>query len=98
MKVRPIHDRVLVKGLGAEEVSKAGIILPDTVDKEKSEKGEVVAVGPGKLQKDGTHAPMAVKVGDKVLFKKYAPDEIKVDGQEYLVLREEDIIAVFDNS
>ena len=96
MKVRPLHDRVLVKGLSAEEVSKAGIILPDTVDKEKSERGEVVAVGPGKLLRDGTRQPLAVKVGDKILFKKYAPDEIKVDHQEYLVLREEDIIAIFE--
>ena len=96
MKVRPLHDRVLVKGLSAEEVTKAGIILPDTVDKEKPERGEVVAVGPGKLNRDGTRAPLAVKVGDKILFKKYAPDEIKVESQEYLVLREEDIIAIFD--
>ncbi len=96
MTVRPLHDRVLVKGLSAEEVTKAGIILPDTVDKEKPEKGEVVAVGPGKLRKDGTREPLAVKVGDKILFKKYAPDEIKVDNQEYLVLREEDIIAVIE--
>lgn len=96
MQVKPLHDRVLVKGLSAEEVTKAGIILPDTVDKEKPEKGEVVSVGPGKLRKDGTREPLAVKVGDKVLFKKYAPDEIKVDGQEYLVLREEDIIAIIE--
>lgn len=96
MKVKPLNDRVVVKPLGAEEVSKAGIILPETVDKEKPEKGEVVAVGPGKLLENGTRATLSVAVGNKVLFKKYSPDEIKVDGQEYLVLEESDILAIIE--
>jgi chaperonin GroES len=94
MNVKPLHDHVIVKPITQEEVSKAGIVLPDTVDKERPEKGEVLAIGPGKLLDNGQRAAMSVKVGDKVMFKKYSPDEIKVDGDELLVISESDIIAI----
>lgn len=94
MKLKPIHDNVIIKPITESEVTKSGIVLPDTVDKEKPEKGEVIAVGEGKLLDNGQRAPMSVKVGDKVMFKKYSPDEIKLDGQDYLVISESDIIAI----
>ncbi len=94
MQVKPLSDRVLVKPLSEEQATKAGIIIPDTVEKEKPEKGEVVATGPGKLLDNGQRAPMSVKAGDKVVFKKYSPDELKVDGKELLILEESDILAV----
>lgn len=94
MKIKPIHTNVVVKPVYEDEVTASGIVLPDTVDKEKPEKGEVVAVGDGKLLDDGKRAPMSVKVGDTVMFKKYSPDEIKVDGEEYLVIQEGDILAI----
>lgn len=96
MKIKPIHSNVIVKPITENEVTKSGIVLPDTVDKERPEKGEVVAVGEGKLLDDGKKAPMNVKVGDKVMFKKYSPDEIKVDGEEYLVIQESDILAILE--
>lgn len=93
--LRPLGDRVIVKPLSPkDEATRSGIILPDTVDKEKPEQGEVVAIGPGRLLDNGARAVMSVKAGDKVLFKKYSPDEIKVDGEEYLVLSESDILAI----
>jgi chaperonin GroES len=94
MNVKPLNDRILVKGIDETETTKAGIIIPDTVEKEKPEKGEVIAVGPGKLLDDGKRAPMTLKAGDKVLFKKYSPDEIKVDGQKLLILDESDVLAI----
>ncbi|HTM69031.1 MAG TPA: co-chaperone GroES [Candidatus Binatia bacterium] len=94
MQVKPLNDRVLVKPLSEEQATKAGIIIPDTVEKEKPEKGEVVATGPGKMLENGQRAAMTVKAGDKVVFKKYSPDEIKVDGAELLILEESDILAV----
>lgn len=96
MQVKPLNDRVLVKPLSAEQATKTGIIIPETVEKEKPEKGEVVATGPGKLLDNGQRAPMTVKAGDKVVFKKYSPDEIKVDGSELLILEESDILAVLE--
>lgn len=103
MKVRPLGDRVIVRPMKGDEVTKSGIILPDTVEKEKPEQGSVVAVGPGKLLENGTLAPMSVKVGDTVLFKKYSPDEIKVsppvgetEDEELLVIREEDILGIIE--
>lgn len=93
MKLEPIGDRVVVHGLSQEEVTKSGIVLPDTAKEEKPEQGEIIAVGPGKLLENGQRAPLAVKVGDKVVFKKYGPDEVKIDGEEYLILSEEDILA-----
>ncbi|MFH0923838.1 MAG: co-chaperone GroES [Candidatus Falkowbacteria bacterium] len=94
MNLKPLHDHVIVKAITEDEITKSGIVLPDTVDKEKPEKGEVVAVGAGKLMDNGQRAPMSVKVGDKVMFKKYSPDEIKSEGKDYLVISEGDIIAI----
>ena len=97
MKLRPLNDHVIVKPITEEEsTSRAGIVLPDTVDKEKPEKGEVVEVGPGKLLDNGQRSQPEVKKGDQVVFKKYSPDEVNVGEEEYLVLREEDILAVVE--
>ena len=96
MKLRPLGDRVVVKPLSQDEVTKSGIILPETVDKERPERGEVIATGPGKTLDNGTTAPMGVKVGDKVVFKKYSPDEVKIDNEEYLLISESDIMAVIE--
>ncbi len=93
-KIEPLHDKVVIKPLPAEEVTASGIVLPDTVDKEKPMQGEVIAVGPGKRLESGETAKMSVKVGDKVLFTKYAPDEVEVDDEEYLVIEEEKILAI----
>ncbi len=93
MKIQPLSDHVLVEPV-REEKKKGGIILPDTVEKERSEKGKVVAVGPGKRDKDGKRIPLEVKKGDVVIFTKYSPNEVKMDGKDYLVIREDDILAV----
>jgi chaperonin GroES len=96
MKVRPLADRVLVKRLEDEvEKSKGGIIIPDTA-KEKPQQGKIVAVGKGRKNEDGTIIPLDVKVGDRILFGKYAGSEIKVDGDEHLIMREEDILGVLE--
>lgn len=95
MKLKPLNDRVLVKRLESEEKTAGGLFIPDTA-KEKPSKGEVVAVGPGKIAENGSRIEMAVKKGDEVLFNKYAGTEIKLDGVEHLVMREEDILAVID--
>lgn len=95
MKLKPLHDNVVVKPMSADEVTKSGIVLPET-SKERPERGEVVAVGPGKRMENGEIAPMGVKIGDKVMFKKYSPDEIKIDNEEYLLLSEGDILAVVE--
>jgi chaperonin GroES len=94
MNLQPLGDRLIVEAVSEDEVTKAGIILPDTVDKEKPEKGRVVSLGSGKLLDNGQRLAWEIKVGDVVFFKKYAPDEIKVDGKEYLILSESDILAV----
>lgn len=94
MKIEPLHDKVVVKPLTEEEVTASGIVLPDTVDREKPEQGEVVAVGPGKRLENGELAPMGVKTGDKVLFTKYAPDEVEIEDEKYLVIDEEKILGV----
>lgn len=94
MNLKPLSDRLVVKPLTKEEVTASGIILPDTVEKERPEQGEVIAAGPGRLLDNGSVAPMAVKVGDKVVFKKYSPDEVKVENEEYLVIAESDVLAV----
>jgi chaperonin GroES len=96
MKMKPLHDHVVVKPMNEDEKTKSGIYLPDTMDKERPERGEVIAIGPGKTLDNGQVAAMAVKVGDKVLFKKYSPDEFKIDGEEYLVIKESDIIATLE--
>ena len=92
VRLKPLGDRVVVKPLTEEEVTKGGIILPDTA-KEKPQEGEVVAVGPGKLSEDGTRMAMDVKKGDRVFYLKYAGTEWKQDDEEYLILRESDILA-----
>lgn len=94
--LRPLHDQLIVKAISDEQATKAGIILPDTVDKQRSEKGEVIAVGPGKFNEAGKRQEMSVKKGDKVIFKKYAPDQIKIEGEEYLIIAESDCLAVIE--
>lgn len=96
MKVRPLHDRVLVVRIEEEEKTKGGIIIPDSA-KEKPQEGKVVAVGDGKYLDNGTKIPLSVKVGDKVLFGKYAGTEIKIEGEEHLILREDDILAIVED-
>ena len=95
MNVQPLGDRVLIKPLKEDEVTKSGIVLPDTAEKEKPEKGEVIAVGPGKTLDNGQRMAVDVKVGDKVIFTKYGPDEIKVDEEEFLIIKQEDILAKY---
>jgi len=96
MALKPLNDHVIVKPITEEEKTEGGIILPDTVDKEKPEKGEIIAVGPGKLMDNGQRAEIGVKVGDKVIFTKYSPNEIKIKDETYLVLSENDILAVIE--
>ena len=96
MQVRPLHDRVLVKRHSEEEKSKGGIIIPDTA-KEKPVQGEIISVGQGRVSEDGKVRPLDVKKGDRVLFGKYAGTEIKIDGEELLMMREEDILGVFND-
>jgi chaperonin GroES len=93
MKVRPLHDRIIVKRIEEEETTKGGIIIPDTA-KEKPVEGKVVAVGTGKVNEDGKKIPLEVKVGDRVLFGKFAGTEIKIDGEEHMMMREDDILAI----
>jgi chaperonin GroES len=93
MKVRPLHDRVVVKRIEEEETTKGGIIIPDTA-KEKPQEGKVIAVGKGKVNDKGDRLPLDVKKNDRILFGKYAGSEITIDGEEYVIMREDDIIAV----
>ena len=95
MKIRPLQDRVIVKRIEEEEKSKGGIIIPDTA-KEKPQEGKVVAVGKGKVNDDGKITPLDVKVNDRILFGKYSGTEINVDGDEHLIMREEDILGVIE--
>jgi chaperonin GroES len=96
MKIKPLTDYVLIEPIKEEEKTKSGILLPETADKEKPEQGKVIAVGPGKKNKSGQTIPMEVKPGQKVLFTKYGPNEIKVDGKEYLIAKQEDILAIIE--
>lgn len=96
VKLKPLGDRVVVKALTQEEVTKSGIVLPDTVEKEKKEEGEVVAVGSGRLNDKGVRNAPEVKVGDRVLFGKYAGEDVEVDEVEYKVLKDEDVLAVIE--
>ena len=93
VKVRPLHDRLIVERIEDSEQVVGGIIIPDTA-KEKPQEAEVVAVGPGKLQEDGSRQPMDVKAGDRILVGKYSGSDIKIDDEDYVILREEDILAV----
>ena len=95
MKIRPLQDRVIVKRIEEEEKTKGGIIIPDTA-KEKPQEGRVVAVGKGKVNDDGKITPLQVKVNDRVLFGKYSGTEINIDGEEHLIIREEDILGVIE--
>ena len=95
MKLKPLQDRVIVKRLEEEEMTAGGIVIPDSA-KEKPIRGEVIAVGPGKVADSGKTVEMSVKKGDKVLFNKYAGTEVKIDGDEHLVMREDDILAIID--
>jgi len=96
MKLKPVGDHIIVKAISKEETSVSGIIIPDTIDKERSERGEVIAVGPGRELEGGKRSSMDVAVGNKILFKKYAPDEVKIDGQEFLIIRAEDVMAIIE--
>jgi len=95
MKVRPLHDRILVERLEEKEVKKGGIIIPDTA-KEKPQEGKVIATGNGKVGDDGKKIPLDVKTGDKILLGKYSGSEVKIDDKEFLIMREEDILAILD--
>ena len=95
MKIRPLQDRVIVRRIEEEEKTKGGIIIPDTA-KEKPQEGKVVAVGKGKLNEDGKVVPLDVKVNDRILFGKYSGSEINIDGEEHLIMREEDILGVIE--
>ena len=94
-KIKPLGDKILVEVLEAEEVTKGGIILPDTAKEEKAE-GKVVAVGPGKVLESGKVQPLEVKKGDRILFGKYSGNEVKIDGVEHLIMREDDILGVIE--
>jgi len=96
MKIIPLADYVLIEPIKEEEKTKAGILLPESAEKEKPEKGKVIAVGPGRRDEKGNLIPVSVKAGQTVLFKKYGPDEVKVDDKEYLICKEEDILAIIE--
>ena len=95
MKIRPLHDRILVERLEEQEVRRGGIIIPDTA-KEKPQEGKVIAAGTGKVGDDGKKIPLDVKTGDRILFGKYSGSEVKIENDEYLIMREEDVLAVLD--
>jgi len=95
MKIRPLADRILVKRVEEEEVVRGGIIIPDTA-KEKPQEAKVIAVGPGRLGEDGKRMPMEVKKGDRILMGKYAGTEVKIDGEEHIIMREDDVLAVIE--
>jgi chaperonin GroES len=97
MKFRPLHDRVVVERIDAEEKSKGGIIIPDTA-KEKPSQGEIIAVGPGGRDENGKLIPIDVKVGDRILFGKWSGTEVKIDGVEYLIMKESDIMGVIEET
>jgi chaperonin GroES len=94
-KIRPLHDRILVKRIEEQETVRGGIIIPDTA-KEKPQEGKVIAVGNGKVGDDGKKIPLDVKAGDKILFGKYSGSEVKIEDDEYLIMREEDVLAILD--
>jgi len=96
MKIKPISDHILIEPIKEEEKTKTGILLPDTAEKERPEQGKIISVGPGKKDKQGKLVPLEVKPGDRVLFTKYGPNEIKVEDKEYLIAKEEDILAILE--
>jgi len=95
MKIRPLHDRIIVKRMEEQEVKKGGIIIPDTA-KEKPQEGKVIAVGTGKVNDEGKKIPPDVKAGDRILFGKYSGSEVKVEDEEYLILKEEDVLGIIE--
>ncbi|MFH0800626.1 MAG: co-chaperone GroES [Pseudomonadota bacterium] len=95
-KIRPLQDRILVKRLNEEEKTKGGIIIPDSA-KEKPQEGEVIAVGNGKVLENGTKVQLDVKIGDRILFSKYSGSEVKIDGNEYTIMREDDVLGILTN-
>jgi chaperonin GroES len=96
MTLKPLNDYVVIKPITAEKITKSGIVLPDTINKEKPEQGEIIAIGNGKLLDNGQRGSMSVKIGDKVMFRKYSPDEIKIEEKEYLIIRESDIMLILE--
>ena len=96
MQIKPILDHILIEPIKEDEKTKTGILLPDTAEKERPEQGKIIACGPGKKDKTGKFIPLVVNPGDKVLFTKYGPTEIKVDNKEYLIAKEEDILAILE--
>ena len=96
MKIHPLADYILIQPMKEDEKTESGILLPDTAEKERPEQGKVIAVGPGKRTEEGRVLPVKVKPGDKVLFTKYGPNEIKVSGKDYLIAKEEDILAILE--
>lgn len=96
MKIKPLTNHLILEPVDQEKITKGGIVLPETAEKEKPVKGKVIAVGAGKRNDKGEIVPMSVSVGDLVLFKKYGPDEIELDGKKYLVAEEEDILAILE--
>ena len=96
MKIQPLGYRVVIKQLKQEEVTASGIVLPDTVDKEKKAEGEIMAIGPGKVLESGSRGQMEVKVGDKVLFGKYVGQDVKISDEEYKIISQEDILAIIN--
>jgi chaperonin GroES len=95
MKIRPLHDRILIKRVEEQETRRGGIIIPDTA-KERPQEGKVVAAGNGKVNEDGKKIPLDVKAGDRILFGKYSGSEVKIEDEEYLILREEDVLAILE--
>ena len=96
MNLKPLGDHLIVRTTEVDTITKSGIVLPETADKERPQQGEVIAVGPGRILDNGNRLPMSVKVGQKILFKKYSPDEIKIEDKEYLVLSESEVIAIIE--
>ena len=96
MKIKPLSDHILIEPIGEEEKTKTGILLPETAERERPEQGKVIAVGPGRKTSSGKIIPLEVKVGDKILFTKYGPNEIKINDKEYLIAKEEDILAILE--
>lgn len=96
MKIKPLSNHILIEPIKEEQKSKAGILIPDTAEKERPEQGKVIAVGPGKKDKKGNFIPLEIKVGSTVLFTEYAPTKIKVDNKEYLIAKDEDILAILE--
>ncbi|MCS7200580.1 MAG: co-chaperone GroES [Patescibacteria group bacterium] len=96
MNVKPLNDYLLVEPIKEDEITKGGIVIPETAREERPIKGKVVAVGPGKFNEDGERIPMTVKIGQTIIFKKYAPDEVKIEDKEYYFVREDDVLAIIE--